>query len=79
MVSMTERIIHLERKSEDMAKKEHVERHDQDVRALQSTLTQVRTTMSSLESRAANWSASGGSDQGLCFFFTQALSQKFQV
>ena len=67
MVSLTERVIHLEKQSENAAKKDVVERHDRDVRTMQTSLTQVRAQVVQLErlSLSEGRSGSGETAQGL--------------
>ncbi|XP_053373675.1 TNF receptor-associated factor 3-like [Mercenaria mercenaria] len=59
MVSLTERVIHLEKQSEGAAKKDVVERHDRDVRTMQTSLTQVRAQVVQLERLSLNEGRSG--------------------
>ncbi|XP_053390001.1 uncharacterized protein LOC128552944 [Mercenaria mercenaria] len=59
MVSITERVIHLEKQSESAAKKDIVERHDRDVRTIQTSLTQVRAQVVQLERLSLNEGRSG--------------------
>lgn len=61
MVSLTERVIHLEKQTETYAKKDLVERHDRDVRTMQTSLTQVRAQVVQLE-RASIEPRSASSD-----------------
>ena len=65
MVSLTERVINLERQSENAANV--VERHDIDVRSMKTSLTQVRAQMVQLERLALSegWTGSGETGQGL--------------
>ena len=51
MVSLTERQIQMERKVMDGPKKDMVERNDKDIKALQTSLTHVRSQVSHLETR----------------------------
>ena len=62
MVSVTERVIHLEKQSENAAKKDVVERHDRDVRAMQTSLTQVRAQIAQLERLSLNEGRSGSAE-----------------
>ncbi|KAL4237329.1 TNF receptor-associated factor 3 [Mactra antiquata] len=59
MVSMTERIIRLEKQSETLSKKEQVEQHDRDIRAMQASLTQVRAQLVRVERTVDNRGGSG--------------------
>ena len=62
MVSVTERVIQLEKQSENAAKKDVVERHDRDVRAMQTSLTQVRAQITQLERLSLNEGRSGSAE-----------------
>jgi hypothetical protein len=59
MVSVTERVIHLEKQLENTAKKDIVERHDRDVRTMQTSLTQIRAQVVQLERLYLNEGRSG--------------------
>ncbi|XP_060585113.1 TNF receptor-associated factor 3-like isoform X2 [Ruditapes philippinarum] len=63
MVSLTERVIHLEKQSENAAKKDVVERHDRDVRTMQTSLTQVRAQVVQLERLSLNEGGRSGSGE----------------
>lgn len=62
MVSLTERVIHLEKQSENLAKKDVVDRHDRDVRSMQTSLTQVRAQVVQLERLNLNESRTGSGE-----------------
>jgi hypothetical protein len=63
MVSLTEKVIHLEKQSENAAKKDVVERHDRDVRTMQRSLTQVRAQVVQLERLSLNERGRSGSGE----------------
>lgn len=62
MVNLTERVLHLEKQSETVAKKDVVDRHDRDVRTMQTSLTQVRAQVVQLERQSVI--GGGGSADG---------------
>ncbi|XP_060562563.1 TNF receptor-associated factor 3-like [Ruditapes philippinarum] len=62
MVSVTERVIHLEKQLENTAKKDIVERHDRDVRTMQTSLTQIRAQVVQLERLYLNEGRSGSGE-----------------